>query len=83
MLSLTCIASDYTEVEGKSAYMYSSTDEHETDMNGALPTNWVQIVINGNKWRKGERDSIEISLTHLTVNIHLQKTLTMQIHATK
>lgn len=30
------------EVEGKSAYMYSSTDEHETDfMNGMLPTNWV------------------------------------------
>ena len=30
----------YTEVEGKSAYMYSSTDERETDfMNGALPTN--------------------------------------------
>ena len=64
----------YTEVEGKSAYMYSSTDEHETDfMNGALPTNQAQIVINGNKWRKGERDSIEISLIHLAVNIHLQK----------
>ena len=30
----------YIEVEGKSAYMYSSTDEHETDfVNGALPTN--------------------------------------------
>ena len=54
--------------------MYSSTDERETDfMNGALPTNQVQIVINENKWRQGEKDPIEISFTHLTINIHLQK----------